>query len=92
MSTEDASTAPNDRLADREDMIVCVEVDKFYGDFQALKGVTATIKEGEVAVICGPSGSGKSTWIRCINRLEVHQGGDIVVDGIVRTIDVRNIE
>ena len=92
MSTDDATTAANDRLADREDMIVCVDVDKFYGDFQALKGVTATIKEGEVAVISGPSGSGKSTWIRCINRLEVHQGGDIVVDGIELTNDLRNIE
>ena len=57
MSIDDATTAANDRLADRDDMIVCVNVDKFYGDFQALKGVTATIKEGEVAVVCGPSGS-----------------------------------
>ena len=92
MSIDDATTVANERLADREDMIVCVDVDKFYGDFQALKGVTATIKEGEVAVVCGPSGSGKSTWIRCINRLEVHQGGDIVVDGIELTNDLRNIE
>ena len=92
MSIDDATTAANDRLADRDDMIVCVNVDKFYGDFQALKGVTATIKECEVAVVCGPSGSGKSTWIRCINRLEVHQGGDIVVDGIELTNDLRNIE
>ena len=92
MSIDDATTAANDRLADRDDMIVCVNVDKFYGDFQALKGVTATIKEGEVAVVCGPSGSGKSTWIRCINRLEVHQGGDIVVDCIELTNDLRNIE
>ncbi len=92
MSIDDAATTANDRLADRDDMIVCVNVDKFYGDFQALKGVTATIKEGEVAVVCGPSGSGKSTWIRCINRLEVHQGGDIVVDGIELTNDLRNIE
>ena len=92
MSIDDATTAANDRLADRDDMIVCVNVDKFYGDFQALKGVTATIKEGEVAVVCGPSGSGKSTLIRCINRLEVHQGGDIVVDGIELTNDLRNIE
>ena len=60
MSIDDATTAANDRLADRDDMIVCVNVDKFYGDFQALKGVTATIKEGEVAVVCGPSGSGKA--------------------------------
>ena len=92
MNTDDGTTVTNDRLADRDDMIVCVDVDKWYGDFQALKGVTATIKEGEVAVVCGPSGSGKSTWIRCINRLEVHQGGDIVVDGIELTNDLRNIE
>ena len=51
MSIDDATTAANDRLADRDDMIVCVNVDKFYGDFQALKGVTATIKEGEVAAV-----------------------------------------
>ena len=92
MSIDDATTAASDRLADRDDMIVCVDVDKWYGDFQALKGVTATIKEGEVAVVCGPSGSGKSTWIRCINRLEIHQGGDIVVDGIELSNDLRNIE
>ena len=92
MSTDNATTVANDRLADREDMIVCVDVDKWYGDFQALNGVTATIKEGEVAVVCGPSGSGKSTWIRCINRLEVHQGGDIFVDGIELSNDLRNIE
>ncbi len=92
MSTDDATTVANDRLADREDMIVCVDVDKWYGDFQALNGITATIKEGEVAVVCGPSGSGKSTWIRCINRLEVHQGGDIFVDGIELSNDLRNIE
>ena len=92
MSIDDTTTAVSEKLAGREAMIVCVDVDKFYGDFQALKRVTATIKEGEVAVVCGPSGSGKSTWIRCINRLEVHQGGDIVVDGIELTNDLRNIE
>jgi general L-amino acid transport system ATP-binding protein len=92
MSIDDATTVANDRLTDREDMIVCVDVDKWYGDFQALKGITATIKEGEVAVVCGPSGSGKSTWIRCINRLEVHQRGDIFVDGIELSNDLRNIE
>ncbi|MGI9607900.1 MAG: amino acid ABC transporter ATP-binding protein [Acidimicrobiales bacterium] len=76
----------------RPDMIVCEGVDKWYGDFQALKGVSATIAEREVVVVLGPSGSGKSTWIRCINRLEAHQGGNITVDGVELTNDLRNIE
>ena len=65
---------------------------KWFGDFQALKGVSTTVKEREVVVIIGPSGSGKSTFIRCINRLEVHQEGSIVVDGIELTNDLKNIE
>ncbi|MBE52439.1 MAG: amino acid ABC transporter ATP-binding protein [Acidimicrobiaceae bacterium] len=73
-------------------MIVCENVDKWFGDFQALKGVTATITEQEVVVVLGPSGSGKSTWIRCINRLEAHQRGTIVVDGVELTNDLRNID
>ncbi len=76
----------------RSDMIVCENVDKWFGDFQALKGVTATIAEKEVVVVLGPSGSGKSTWIRCINRLEAHQKGTIIVDGVELTNDLRNIE
>ena len=76
----------------RPDMIVSEGVDKWYGDFQALKKVTATIAEREVVVVLGPSGSGKSTWIRCINRLEAHQDGRIVVDGVELTNDTRNIE
>jgi|TARA_B110000438_G_scaffold61714_1_gene62029 general L-amino acid transport system ATP-binding protein len=92
MSVNDATRAVSEELAKRKDMIVCAGVDKWYGDFQALKGVSATIKEGEVAVVCGPSGSGKSTWIRCINRLEVHQNGTIIVDGVELTNDLRNIE
>ncbi len=76
----------------RSDMIVCENVDKWFGDFQALKGVTATIAEQEVVVVLGPSGSGKSTWIRCINRLEAHEKGTIVVDGVELTNDLRNIE
>jgi len=92
MSISDATTAVSEELASRDDMIVCDGVDKWYGDFQALKGVTATVKEREVVVVLGPSGSGKSTWIRCINRLEVHQGGSIVVDGVELTNDTRNIE
>jgi len=75
-----------------KDIIVCEGVKKWFGDFQALKGVTTTVKEQEVVVVIGPSGSGKSTLIRCINRLEAHQEGTIIVDGIELTNDLRNIE
>ncbi|MDF1594818.1 MAG: amino acid ABC transporter ATP-binding protein [Acidimicrobiia bacterium] len=75
-----------------KDIIISDGVKKWFGDFQALKGVTTNVKEGEVVVIIGPSGSGKSTFIRCINRLEVHQEGRIVVDGVELTNDLRNIE
>ena len=67
-------------------------VDKFFGTFQALKGVNLTVAQGEKIVVCGPSGSGKSTLIRCINRLETHQKGRIVVDGIELTDDLRQID
>jgi general L-amino acid transport system ATP-binding protein len=75
-----------------ETIIKCVNVNKWYGNFQALKDVSMEVKKGEVIVIFGPSGSGKSTFIRCINRLEEHQKGDIMVDGIELSHDVRNIE
>ncbi len=75
-----------------EDIIVCRDVHKWYGNFHALKGVSTTVKPGEVVVILGPSGSGKSTFIRTINRLEQHQRGDIIVDGIELSGDVRNID
>ncbi len=75
-----------------EDIIVCRDVHKWYGQFHALRGVSTTIKKGEVVVVFGPSGSGKSTFIRTINRLEEHQRGDIIVDGIEMTNDVRNID
>ncbi len=63
-------------------MVQVRDVEKFYGDFQALRGVSLDVHEGEVVVICGPSGSGKSTLLRCVNGLERIQGGDIVVDGM----------
>jgi general L-amino acid transport system ATP-binding protein len=75
-----------------KDIIVCDGVKKWFGDFQVLTGVTTTVKEREVVVVIGPSGSGKSTFIRCINRLEAHQEGSIMVDGIELTNDLRNIE
>ncbi|MDC0076817.1 amino acid ABC transporter ATP-binding protein [Acidimicrobiaceae bacterium] len=73
-------------------MIEAKDVKKWFGDFQALKGISMEIQEGEVLVVCGPSGSGKSTFIRCINRLEQHQEGSIIVDGIELTNDIKNIE
>ena len=69
----------------KEPIIICDGVKKWFGDFQALRGVTTDVGEQEVVVVIGPSGSGKSTWIRCINRLEVHQEGRIIVDGIPST-------
>ena len=67
-------------------------VSKWYGDFQALRDIDLIINKGERVVVCGPSGSGKSTMIRCINRLENHQRGRIVVDGIELTDNLKNIE
>ena len=75
-----------------EDIIICRDVHKWYGNFHALKGVSTTVRPGEVVVILGPSGSGKSTFIRTINRLEQHQRGDIIVDGIELSGDIRNID
>ncbi len=72
--------------------IEMVGVNKWYGQFHVLKDVNLEVARGERIVICGPSGSGKSTLIRCINRLEEHQAGRIVVDGVELTGDVRNIE
>jgi general L-amino acid transport system ATP-binding protein len=73
-------------------IIIARNVRKWYGHFQALKGINIEVRKGEVVVIFGPSGSGKSTFIRTINRLEEHQEGQIFVDGIELTHDVRNIE
>ncbi len=74
-----------------EAMIVLEDVSKWFADFQALKDVDLTVGKQEVVVVCGPSGSGKSTLIRCINRLEKHDKGRILVDGIELSDDIRNI-
>jgi general L-amino acid transport system ATP-binding protein len=74
-----------------KDIIDCRDVHKWFGELHVLKGVDLRVDAGEVLVIAGPSGSGKSTFIRCINRLEEHQRGDIIVDGIELSNDVRNI-
>jgi general L-amino acid transport system ATP-binding protein len=72
-------------------IIEMVNVNKWFGEFHVLKDVNLKVKEREVVVVIGPSGSGKSTLIRCINRLEEHQEGQIVVDGIELTNDMKNI-
>ncbi len=92
MTMSDATVALTSEMAARGDMIVCENVNKWFGEFQALSDISATIKEREVVVVLGPSGSGKSTWIRCINRLEQHQEGRILVDGLELSNDLRNIE
>ncbi|MEL0612271.1 MAG: amino acid ABC transporter ATP-binding protein [Marinomonas sp.] len=68
------------------------DVNKWYGDFHVLKNINFSIKKGERIVVCGPSGSGKSTMTRCINRLEEHQKGSILVDGIEMNNNLKNIE
>ncbi len=73
-------------------MIVARDVHKWFGSFHVLRGVTTSVDRGQKVVIVGPSGSGKSTFIRTINRLEEHQRGDIIVDGVPMTQDVRNID
>ena len=78
--------------ATNEDIIICRDVHKWYGEFHALRGISLEVKRQEVVVIIGPSGSGKSTFIRTMNRLEEHQKGEIVVDGTPLTRDIRNIE
>ncbi len=76
---------------DEKPMIVVEKVDKFFGSFQALNDVSLTVAKKEVVVVIGPSGSGKCTLIRCINRLEKHDAGRVVVDGVELTDDIRNI-
>ncbi len=92
MTVHTPETVQESPSTEHEHIIVCREVHKWFGDFHVLRGINLNVKPQEVVVIIGPSGSGKSTFIRCINRLEEHQRGDIIVDGIPLTHDVRNIE
>jgi len=75
-----------------EKMIEIIKMHKWFDDFHVLQGINLTVKKKDRIVICGPSGSGKSTLIRCINRLEEHQRGRIIVDGIELTNNIKNIE
>ena len=85
MSSNGQGTGP-------DDIIIARDVHKWFGAFHVLNGVTTSVRREEKVVILGPSGSGKSTFIRTINRLEEHQRGDIIVDGVELTNDVRNID
>ena len=83
---------PEQNQSNSDEIIICRDLHKWFDDFHVLKGITISVKRSEVVVIFGPSGSGKSTFIRTLNRLEDHQKGDIIVDGIQLTDDLRNIE
>lgn len=78
-------------MTERSEMIVLKGVGKRFGSFEALRNIDLTVNRGEKVVVCGPSGSGKSTMIRCINRLEEHDAGTIIVDGVELTGNTKNI-
>ena len=82
----------NEKKQIGKEIISTTNVTKFFGRFQALKGITAKVYEQEVVVVLGPSGSGKSTFIRTLNRLEPHDSGTIIVDGIELNDDVKNLQ
>ena len=90
MVTQKSEKADNSLATDA--IIEIVEMHKWFGDFHVLRDINLTVMKQERIVICGPSGSGKSTLIRCINRLEEHQRGKIIVDGTELTNDLKNIE
>src|ERR1700720_575752 len=91
-STATPDQTPLDHAHGGKPMIELRSVHKWYGEFHVLKDITLQVGRGERVVVCGPSGSGKSTMIRCINRLPEHHRGEIRVDGIELTSDVKNIE
>ena len=86
------STTANTKANESEVMITINSMHKWFDDFHVLKNINLEVKRGEKIVICGPSGSGKSTLIRCLNRLEEHQQGSIIVDGTELTGDLKHIE
>ena len=86
------TTAQIESSKGEDDIIQIVAMHKWFGEFHVLKNINLSVKARERIVICGPSGSGKSTLIRCINRLEEHQKGQIIVDGIELTNDLKNID
>ena len=92
MAAVEAEGAGVESTAQEDDIIKLINMHKWYGQFHVLKNINLFVRPQERIVICGPSGSGKSTMIRCINRLEEHQQGQIIVDGIELTNDLKNID
>ena len=92
IAMNDAMQKPTEETRKDDPIIHISGMHKWFGDFHVLKDINLEVQRGERIIICGPSGSGKSTLIRCINRLEEHQRGKIIVDGIELTNDLKNIE
>ena len=88
----EAIATPVESTASDENIIQVTDLNKWFGDFQVLNTVNLNVQKGERIVVCGPSGSGKSTLIRCLNHLEAHQRGQIIIDGVELNADVKNIE
>ncbi len=93
MTMTDTAAVDRSRMQVSDDVAIEIRnMNKWYGTFHVLRDINLTVNHGERIVVCGPSGSGKSTLIRCINRLEEHQQGDIIVDGIELTGDLKKID
>ncbi len=92
LSAETLAQPTREMTISDEVMIQMVDVNKWFGQFHVLKDINLTVNKGERIVVCGPSGSGKSTLIRCLNRLEEHQKGQIVIEGTELTNDLKHIE
>ena len=89
---EDLAHPAGEMTISDEVMIQMVDVNKWFGQFHVLKNINLTVNKGERIIICGPSGSGKSTLIRCLNRLEEHQKGQIIFEGTELTNDLKHID
>ena len=92
LSAEALAQPTREMTVSDEVMIQMMDVNKWYGQFHVLQDINLTVNKGERIVVCGPSGSGKSTLIRCLNRLEEHQKGQIVIEGTELTNDLKHIE
>ena len=91
-ASNDSTASSKAAISETEVAIEMIDVNKWFGSFHALKDINLKVMKGERIVVCGPSGSGKSTMIRCINRLEEHERGRLVVDGIELTGDIKRID